>query len=257
MRILLSVLCLALIYSCTPLSYPTNVGREYGNPSMPWMVSHIPNRNMVILEKHSAPHHTMFTRILCFKKYCRQKIGRQKSLKPITFDKFKKKIAKNAKKGMYKNYKADSAKRPVRKKTVIKKDSSQVIAQIMEPEVQAPVLKTDSLITLSEFLFETNSSTLQSEHFSELDSVIGFMIKHPSLVIKITGHTDNTGKESNNKTLSFKRAEVVAEYIIDNGVGLDRVTFEGLGSSRPLMSNTTEAGRRKNRRVEMLMHDRR
>ncbi len=253
--VLLALICLT-IFSCSPLGYPVNEGREYGNPSMPWMVSHIPNRNQVILQKASTPHHNIFTRILCFKSYCRLRIGRQKSLRPVTYEKFKKRIEKNAKKGMYKNDRKDSIRKPVRKQ-VIKKDTTLIAIKEKAPEVAAPVLKADSLITLGEVLFATNSATLKSEHFSDLDSVINFMIAHPSLVIKISGHTDNIGNEPHNKTLSFKRAEVVAEYLIDNGVTVDRVTFDGLGSSRPVQPNTTEAGRRKNRRVELLIHDRR
>ncbi len=204
MKIVLAALISLIIVSCAPLGYPVNEGREYGNPSMPFAVSHIPNRNQVILQKASTPRHHIFNRILCFKKSCRLKIGRQKSLRPVTFDKFKKKIAKNAKKGEYKNYKKDSVVRPA-KKPVLKKDTARIIIPVKEPIVSAPVLKSDSLITLSEVLFETNSATLKSEHFSDLASVISFMIDHPSVSIKISGYTDNTGSEAHNKTLSFKR----------------------------------------------------
>jgi outer membrane protein OmpA-like peptidoglycan-associated protein len=246
-----------VIISCTPLGYPVNEGREYGNPRMPIMVTHASGRGQDLLSKAGTPRHNVFTRTLCFKKSCRAKMGRQKALHPISYERFKKKIAKNARKGEY-NYKRDTSAKPVRK-PVIKKDTSRVIAKINPPLTQAPaapVLKADSVITLSDLLFETNSSTLKSEHFPDLASVIEFMVAHPTVVLKVSGHTDNTGNEAHNKTLSYKRAEVVAEYLIDNGVPIDRVTFEGLGSSKPLMPNGTEAGRRKNRRVELLLHDR-
>ncbi len=246
-----------VIISCTPLGYPVNEGREYGNPRMPILVTHASERGQLLLSKAGTPRHNVFTRTLCFKKSCRAKMGRQKALHPISYEKFKKKIAKNAKKGEY-NYRRDSSAKPVRK-PVIKKDTSRVIATkppiAQLPAVEAPALKADSLIMLSDVLFGTNSSTLKSEHFQDLASVIDFMVAHPSVVIKVSGHTDNTGSEAHNKTLSYKRAEVVAEYLIDNGVPIDRVTFEGLGSSKPLMPNGTEAGRRKNRRVELLLHD--
>ncbi len=140
------------------------------------------------------------------------------------------------------------------------KKPKELIAQqdpVVVPAVAAPVLTSDSLVVLGEFLFETNSATLKGEQFFALDSLMDFLLAHPSLVIKISGHTDTRGNESHNKTLSFKRAEVVAEYLVDNGVAIERVTFEGMGSTKPLMPNTTEAGRRKNRRVELLIHDRR
>ena len=245
MKIVFAALISLVIFSCTPLGYPVNVGREYGNPSFPFAVSHLPDRNQVILRKASTPHHNVFQRILCFRQSCRLKIGRQKALHPITFEKFKKKIAKNANKGMYNRPRTDSipAKKPVIKKQppliVVKIDS------LPRPEVASPILKSDSLIVLSEFLFETNSATLKGEHFSALDSIMDFLIDHPALVVKISGHTDNTGNENHNKTLSTKRAAVVAEYLIDNGVSVERVSVEGLGSSKPLMPNGTENGRRK------------
>ncbi|HWA34706.1 MAG TPA: OmpA family protein [Cyclobacteriaceae bacterium] len=256
MKIIAFVFFSFVIISCTPLGYPVNEGREYGNPRMPIVVTHASERGQLLLSKAGTPRHNVFTRTLCFKKSCRAKMGRQKALHPISFEKFRKKIAKNAKKGEY-NYKRDTTAKPV-KKPVIKKDTSRVIAQTLPPVAEnpaAPVLKTDSLITLSDVLFETNSSTLKSEHFPDLASVIDFMLAHPSVVLKVSGHTDNTGSEAHNKSLSYKRAEVVAEYVVDNGVPIDRVTFEGLGSSKPLMPNGTEAGRRKNRRVELLLHD--
>ncbi len=256
MKIIACAFFSLVIISCTPLGYPVNVGREYGNPRMPIMVTHASSRGQDLLGKAGVPRHNVFTRTLCFKASCRAKMGRQKALHPISYERFKKKIAKNAKNGEY-NYKRDTSAKPVRK-PVIRKDTARVIAKLPPPvtlEPAAPVLKADSLITLSDVLFETNSATLKSEHFTDLASVIDFMVAHPSVVLKVSGHTDNTGSETHNKTLSYKRAEVVAEYVIDNGVPIDRVTFEGLGSSKPLMPNGTEAGRRKNRRVELLLHD--
>ena len=138
---------------------------------------------------------------------------------------------------------------------IVQRETTQPVVQ--RPKVDAPVLKSDSLIVLNEFLFETNSSTLKVEHFSALDSIMDFLLEHPSLEVKISGHTDNTGRESHNKTLSTKRAEVVAEYLIENGVSQDRVTFEGFGSSKPIAPNSTDVGRNKNRRVELLIHDKR
>jgi len=110
---------------------------------------------------------------------------------------------------------------------------------------------------LNEILFETNSATLKGEQFHSLDSLMDFLIIHPSLVVKISGHTDNTGRESHNQTLSANRAKVVAEYLIGNGVSEDRVSFEGWGSTKPIAPNNTTVGRSKNRRVELLIHDKR
>ena len=118
-----------------------------------------------------------------------------------------------------------------------------------------PILKSDSLITLNEFLFEVNRHKLQAEYFPQLDALINFLQAHHTLEVNITGHTDNTGNEANNVTLSTRRAEAVAEYLINKGVRLEKIFFKGLGSSKPIVGNETEAGRGKNRRVEILLRN--
>ncbi len=253
------LLCFSLIAFASVHSAVGQVGREYGNPTMPFVISHVWEKNRGMLSRGNSPRHNVFTRFVCFKGACRKQVGKNKSLHAISFERFKKKLRKNAKKGLYKNLHVDTtrSKRPVVKKKPELIAKTEIMPEATKPIVAAPILKSDSLIVLSEFLFATNSSTLKGEHFSALDSVIDFLVSRPTLVVKISGHTDNTGKESHNVTLSMKRAEVVAEYLIDNGVSEDRVSFEGLGSSIPIAPNTTDAGKRKNRRVELLIHDRR
>lgn len=65
------------------------------------------------------------------------------------------------------------------------------------------------------------------------------------------GRPDGTG----NLSLSKRRADVVAEYLVDNGIAVNRVKTFGLGSAKPITENTTEQGKKKNRRVELLIHD--
>jgi outer membrane protein OmpA-like peptidoglycan-associated protein len=76
---------------------------------------------------------------------------------------------------------------------------------------------------------------------------------HPTLEVSITGHTDNVGGEQHNVTLSTRRAESVAEYLVGRGVNYDKIIFRGLGSAQPIESNETVEGRSKNRRVEILI----
>ncbi len=229
---------------------PTNVGREYGSPRFPMFISHIPKKNQPMLYRAGAPHHTMFTRTLCFKRYCRVKAGRAKALHSISFEKFKKKIKKGEAKAPAKIIRKDSVR-----KEPVRKEVKPVVIPIARDTVQAPILKSDSLIVLGEVLFATNSSTLKSEQFAVLDSIADFMNKNPSLIVKVSGHTDNTGSETHNLKLSTQRADVVAEFLVDNGVQIDRVSSVGFGSSKPIAPNNTEAGRKKNRRVELLIHN--
>ncbi len=225
---------------------PVNEGREYGDP-VPLMVSHLGN---------SGPHYFLQD-VLCFDYLCRKKAGKRKAMSAISFEDFKKRLRKNAKKGAYKNL------TPPRK--AIKPDTSQVkqpdpvVAPVppmtSEPTVDQPILKADSLIVLGDLLFETNRSDLRGEHFTALDSLAKFLQRHPTLQIEVTGHTDNTGAERHNVALSTRRAQVVAEYLIDRGAVFERVTYEGFGSSQPIADNGTESGRSKNRRVEILIRN--
>ncbi len=231
---------------------PNNVGREYGNPKMPLMVSHLAGANKERLKRaNKNSRHSIFGKILCFRKLCRIQSGHTASLRAISFKKFKKKVARNAKKGLYKRTQSDST---YKRKPVVR----EVMPVIIDTVTARPtrVIKADSLIILSaELLFETNKSTLRSEHFATLNSIVYYLVLHPERSVKISGHTDNTGSEVHNLTLSKRRADVVAEYLVNNGVDINRVETFGLGSAKPLVVNTTDEGRKKNRRVELLIHD--
>jgi outer membrane protein OmpA-like peptidoglycan-associated protein len=231
---------------------PNNVGREYGNPKMPFMVSHLAGANKERLKRASKnSHHSIFGKIVCFRKLCRIQSGHSASLRSISFKKFKKKVARNAKKGLYKRAQSDSTHK--RKPAI--RDVTPVVIDTISAR-PAPAIKADSLIVLgAELLFETNKSTLRSEHFATLNGIADYLVLHPERQVRISGHTDNTGNEGHNLTLSQKRADVVAAYLINNGVDINRVETFGLGSSKPLAANNTDDGRKKNRRVELLIHD--
>jgi outer membrane protein OmpA-like peptidoglycan-associated protein len=255
--IFLFVFLFAFIYAYAqkPVGPPNNVGREYGNPKMPWMVTHLAGANKEMLKRvNKNSRHSIFGKILCFRKLCRIQSGHTASLHSISFKKFKKKVARNAKKAAHKSIQTDSTRK---RRPVVRKLLPVVIDTVnTHPTVSVPVVKADSLIILgAELLFETNKSTLRSEHFATLNSIVDYLRLHPERSVRISGHTDSTGKEAHNLSLSKQRADVVAEYLVDNGIGISRVETYGLGSSKPIAENTTDQGRKKNRRVELLMHD--
>lgn len=241
-----------LLCSCVKGVFtPVNVGREYGSPKVPRVVSHLPEANQWAMYR-TSPHYFL-RQVICFDYTCRKMIGRRKVLKAITFEDFKKRVGKNAKKGVYKK---STPSKTIKPDTLLPpKQPERIAVQGAIPKVEAPILKADSLITLSEFLFETNSHKLKGEHFSALDSIGQFLQAHPTLQVSISGHTDITGSERHNVSLSLRRAEVVAEYLIDHGAVYERVTFEGFGSSRPIGGNDTAEGRSRNRRVEILIRN--
>jgi outer membrane protein OmpA-like peptidoglycan-associated protein len=103
--------------------------------------------------------------------------------------------------------------------------------------------------------FETNKDVIRTSSYSALDSLAALLVKHPTWALKISGHTDNVGQPAQNMTLSKKRAESVKKYLVSKGVPADHLKTEWYGQTRPIAPNTTEAGRQKNRRVEMLIID--
>ncbi len=219
MRIFFLVLLIISFASCVKHPFvPVNVGREHGNPTTPWVVSHVPEKNRWALSR--TDHHNFLQKIVCFDYVCRKMIGRRKALMAISFKKFQKQIRKNVKKGLYKKY--TPAIKPIKSDTIQLSKEPERISE-KEPistPVSDLVLKADSLITLSELLFETNSHELKVEHFPALNSIGQFLVTHPILEVIVSGHTDNIGNERHNIVLSARRAETVAEYLIDRGVSL-------------------------------------
>lgn len=102
-------------------------------------------------------------------------------------------------------------------------------------------------------LFATNSSDLSAQAKQNLNKMIGVFKNYPDTDIEIQGHTDSTGSDAYNQTLSEKRASSVSNYLTSKGVQQSRITTLGYGESAPKYSNDTEDGRSQNRRVEFLI----
>ncbi|MEW6516412.1 MAG: OmpA family protein [candidate division FCPU426 bacterium] len=102
-------------------------------------------------------------------------------------------------------------------------------------------------------LFNSGSSQLQPGAMSALDQVAQILAEYPSYRIRVEGHTDSTGEVLLNNTLSQARAESVLTYLNQKGVPLDSLTSVGMGSSQPVATNDTAAGRQLNRRVEIML----
>ncbi|HEY5534944.1 MAG TPA: OmpA family protein [Ignavibacteria bacterium] len=103
---------------------------------------------------------------------------------------------------------------------------------------------------LNNIYFELGKSDLKTESYSELDKVVKFLNENPGVRIEISGHTDSTGNDIINDTLSENRAKNVRKYIVSNGIYEDRISYKGYGSKKPVASNDTPEGMRLNRRVE-------
>jgi outer membrane protein OmpA-like peptidoglycan-associated protein len=113
----------------------------------------------------------------------------------------------------------------------------------------APVVKGES-IRLNNLFFAFGKAELQPESESELQRLYALLTQNPALVIVIGGHTDGTGSDAFNQTLSEQRAQAVRDYLVGKGVPEKRLTAKGYGKTKPVADNATEEGRLQNRRVE-------
>lgn len=105
--------------------------------------------------------------------------------------------------------------------------------------------------TLENVGFKVNKADLTPEVKIKMKNVLDVLKKNPELKVSVEGHTDSTGSVTLNQKLSEKRAQAIKKYIIDSGISADRVVSAGFGLSKPIADNKTEAGRAKNRRVEI------
>ena len=105
----------------------------------------------------------------------------------------------------------------------------------------------------SGLLFDFNSDAIQGNARSNLDELARSLVQYGNSSLLIAGHTDDVGSDDYNQGLSERRANAAARYLSSRGV--DRyIATQGLGENEPLASNTTEAGRSKNRRVEVAIY---
>lgn len=105
-------------------------------------------------------------------------------------------------------------------------------------------------VVLQNIFFETGSAELRPESRVELGQLKRFLEENSELKIRINGHTDNVGAEADNLALSEARARAVYDHLIRQGIAPSRLEYRGYGESRPIASNDSAAGRRRNRRTE-------
>jgi OmpA-OmpF porin, OOP family len=103
---------------------------------------------------------------------------------------------------------------------------------------------------LNPIQFETGTADIKQVSFPILDEVVQVMIERPSIRLAVYGHTDNRGSAAFNLKLSQQRAQSVVNYLSEKGVALERLEYKGFGMDKPLVPNTNDEARAKNRRVE-------
>ncbi len=117
-------------------------------------------------------------------------------------------------------------------------------------ESAAPTAVKGEVLVLDKVLFQFNSATLEATSSAQLDKLVAYLQRNPSMKILIKGHTSSEGSEEYNQKLSENRSKSVVDYLISKNIGKERLTFKGFGKSQPIHTNGTEESRQQNRRVE-------
>lgn len=108
-------------------------------------------------------------------------------------------------------------------------------------------------IRLNNVFFDTAKTELLPESTRELDRLVALLKQMPTMKIEVRGHTDSVDNDATNLTLSNGRAASVVAYLVKNGIAATRLQSKGFGETSPIGSNTTDEGRKLNRRVEFVI----
>ncbi|MDR0970860.1 MAG: OmpA family protein [Bacteroidales bacterium] len=127
-----------------------------------------------------------------------------------------------------------------------KEDNDIVITKTKD----TPQYEIGQVIVLENIFFAFDKSDILPQSFVELNNLIKILNDNPSMRIELSGHTDNKGSKQYNATLSHNRAKAVYNYLIEEGINKNRLTFTSFGAEKPIATNKTDEGRAKNRRVE-------
>jgi outer membrane protein OmpA-like peptidoglycan-associated protein len=122
------------------------------------------------------------------------------------------------------------------------------------PVYQKLVVKRDKLELKEKLYFAWDQAKLEPASYPVLDEVVLALKDNKEFRVQIEGHTDSSGGETHNQTLSKERAEAVLQYLAAHGIASDRLISKGFSSANPTDTNTTAAGRENNRRVDFVVH---
>ena len=145
---------------------------------------------------------------------------------------------------------ADQARQQAEnEKTQMRARLLQQLNQVLQTKDSARGL----IVSMPDVLFDTGKAELKPVARERLAKVAGILLAYPDIKVEIDGHTDNTGSLALNQKLSEQRAESVRSYLGQQGVAQSTMNTQGFGPSQPIASNDSAAGRRQNRRVELIV----
>jgi outer membrane protein OmpA-like peptidoglycan-associated protein len=112
-----------------------------------------------------------------------------------------------------------------------------------------------TIISMSDILFDVGKASLTADLKTNLAKIAGILTVFKTSKVVVEGHTDNQGTAEYNQTLSEERALNVMEFLVEQGVAPARLTSMGYGFTKPVADNATREGRQKNRRVDLVIRD--
>ncbi len=131
-----------------------------------------------------------------------------------------------------------------------KLDVEDYAMKTLEMNWQLQPVERGTTVNLKSVLFEQGKPNLLPESYPELDLVVAFLQSNPTVMIELSGHTDNRGVAADNVNLSKERVETVKSYLISKGIDGKRISGKGYGGAKPIASNDNAETRKLNRRVE-------
>jgi outer membrane protein OmpA-like peptidoglycan-associated protein len=121
-----------------------------------------------------------------------------------------------------------------------------------DADSMAEALEHYGRVSLTGIQFITGRPELQPSSNKILDEVAALMKDHPTWHLRVEAHTDNAGSKTANLNLSYFRASSVVSWLAANGIKRARLDPKGMGDTKPIGDNTTDDGRRRNRRIELV-----
>lgn len=131
--------------------------------------------------------------------------------------------------------------------------TKQQVGQPYQLEIFLDKIKVGGKVTLSNIFFDTNKFELLPASKPELNLLMELLKNNPNVAVEIQGFTDNVGDDQLNEKLSENRARSVYHYLLANGIPEKRLSFKGYGKTKPRADNSTEEGRKQNRRTEFVI----
>ncbi len=122
------------------------------------------------------------------------------------------------------------------------------------PNIESAISKIEeNKFRLNNISFKVGEANLTEESTEQMNVLLKKLQENAAMKIRLEGHTDNVGDPEKNKRLSIERAYNMREYLISKGIAGNRILIKGYGDTKPIADNSTEEGRKQNRRVEFVI----